>query len=150
MDEAITENAVGIEVANIVIDADAAGVGDEAGDNDITSQGVAYSCMAENCDFKTPICSQEDVACQLLVMHTNLKHKNKEDAGRSKLGHKIWLPEELSLDPAEDNGEHFTFWLQKFKAYLIECNIVAAEEKFMKLKSRLSYSVYQHILDSED
>lgn len=108
MDEAIAENAVGIEDANIVINADAAGVGDEAGGNDIAPQGLAYSCMAENCDFKTPICFQEDVACQLLVMHTNLKHKNKEEAGRSKLGHKIWLPEELSLIPAEDYGEHFT------------------------------------------
>ena len=35
MDEAIAENAAGIEDANIVINADAAGVGDEAGDNDI-------------------------------------------------------------------------------------------------------------------
>ena len=67
MYEAIAENAVGLEDANIIFNADAAGIGDGAGDNDITPQGVVYSCMDENCDFKMPICSQEDIACQLLM-----------------------------------------------------------------------------------
>ena len=55
----------------------------------------------------------------------------------------------MSLDPTDDNGEQFTFWLQKFEAYIVECNIVAAEDKFLKLKSRLSYSVYQHVIDGK-
>ena len=89
MEEAIAENAVGLEDANIIFNVDAAGMWDGAGDNDITPQGVVYSCMDQNCDFKTPICSQVDIACWLLMMHTELKHKNKEEAGKLKLGHKI-------------------------------------------------------------
>ena len=81
----------------MVINAEAAGVENEAFGNAIAPQGLAYSCMAEGCDFKKPVCFQEGVACQLLVMHTNLFHKNREDVGRSKLGHKIWLPKEMSL-----------------------------------------------------
>ena len=58
MDEAIAENAAGMENANMVINAEAAGVENEAGGNDIAPRGLAYSCMAENCEFKTPVCSR--------------------------------------------------------------------------------------------
>ena len=92
MEQAIEENAIGLEDENIIVNADAAESEDEsrmareeAGNNDIIPQGVVYSCMDENCNVKTSNCSQEEIACQLLMMHMDLKHKIKEEAGKSKV-----------------------------------------------------------------
>ena len=156
--QAISKNANGheennsdtdVEVAEIWIenqfgDINPAEDKDNGGDNN-NPRKVALSCVDKDCNYQTPSCDTEEVACRMLMMHAEFKHKPQEDSGKTQGTHKIWLPEQLDLDQAEDNGEAFQFWLVHFESYLCECNITKIEEKFTKLKSPLAYSVFQHV-----
>ena len=81
----------------------------------------------------------------MLMFHT----KSKKE-GKLRNANKIWIPEPLDLDPSEDNGKEFLFWLVRFHAYLHECGIDKATEKYSKLKLRLCFKIFQHISDSQD
>ena len=82
----------------------------DGGDNDINDpRKVTLNCVVEDCNFQTSKCDTEEVACQLLIMHADLKHKTQQESGKIRGSNKIWLPETLDLDPADDNGEVYQF-----------------------------------------
>ena len=98
----------------------------------------------------TTECVTEEVACKILTLHIDVLHKEQQKTEKFRNAKKIWISEHLDLDPSEDNGEEFLFWLARFHAYLSECGIDKTVEKYSKLKSRLSFKIFQHISDSQD
>ena len=84
------------------------------------------------------------------MLHTDIEHKEQQKSEKFRSSNKIWLPESLDLDASEDNGEEYLFWLARFNSYLVECGIVKTDEKYSKLKSRLSFKIFQHISDAQD
>ena len=91
---------------------------------------VVFGCVTENCGFVTTDCNTEEVAYKLLALHVDVSHKEQQKNEKLRNANKIWIPEPLDLDPSEDNGEEFLFWLARFRAYLHECGIDKATEKY--------------------
>ena len=123
---------------------------DDSDNDNSDDTKVTLKCAVENCDFITSKCVSEEVACQLLMLHTDIEHKEQQKSEKFRSSNKIWVPESLDLDPSEDNGEEYLFWLARFNSYLSECGIVKTDEKYSKSKSRLSFKKFQHISDAQD
>ena len=123
---------------------------DDGGNDNSDVTKVTLKCVVENCDFITSKCVLEEVSCQPLMLHTDIEHKKQQKSEKFKSSNKIWVPESLDLNPSEDNGEEYLFWLARFNSYLSECCIVKTDEKYSKLKSRLSFKIFQHISDAQD
>jgi len=123
---------------------------DDSGNDNSDVIMVTLKCVVENCGFITSMCASEELACRLLILHTDKEHKEQQKNEIFRSANKIWLPECLDLDPSEDNGEEFLFWLARFNSYLLECGIVKTDEKYYKLRSRLSFKNFQHICDAQD
>ena len=85
------------------------------------SNGISFPCLDDNCQFKTPICegwAREKVAWQILKDHYENNHKTPGDEKEIKGSdndYRMWLPERLELDPNDDNGEAYQFWLARFQ-----------------------------------
>ena len=135
-----------MEEANIEINNEAAGLENVV----MAPQELSSACMLLGANLGHRFAIRRMLLVNFykctLICFTKIEEMRK----KTKLGHKIWLPEEMNLAPSDDNGEQYSFWFVKFEAYLKECNIVADEDKFSKLKSRLSYSVFQHVVDTQE
>ena len=148
-----TELAVGIEEAVTTIQfEDNISVMDldDNGNDNSDDEKVAFKCFVQNCGFVTTDCVSEKVACQLLTKHIDIKHKEQQKTERFRNANKIWIPEPLDFDPSEDNGEEFLFWLARFHVYLSDCGIDKSDEMYSKLRSRLSFKIFQHISDLQN
>ena len=109
-----------------------------------------FDCLVPDCDYVTLGCDLENVASDLLALHINVMHKEQPRGEKNKHINKILVPEALDLDPSEDNDEEFGFWLTRFMVYLSECGVDQPAEMYQKLKSRLSFKVFQYICDALD
>ena len=111
---------------------------------------IVFGCIAKGCDFSTAKYDSELMAYKLLTLHVGVLHKRQQYNEKLNVENKIWAPELLSLDPSEDCEEEFSFWLNHFYIYLQECSIDKETEMYSKLKSRLSFKIYQCVCDSQD
>ena len=91
---------------------------------------IVFECSAKDCGFMTAECDTEMVAYKLLALHVDVSHKKQQKNEKLRNANKIWIPEPLDLDPSEDNGEEFLFWLARFHAYLHKCGIDKVVEKY--------------------
>ena len=105
--------ATAIQPEHIVPVVDIVDGGDNNSDD---SRKVTLKCVVESCEFITSKCHSEEVACQLLMLHTDIEHKAQQKSEKFRGSNKIWLPETLDLGPSDDNGEAYLFWLARFNS----------------------------------
>ena len=106
---------------------------------------ITFDCLVPNCEFVTPGCDLETVASDLLTLHINVAHKEQQRSDKNKHANKIFVPEALDMDPSDDCDEEFGFWLTRFMEYLSECGVDQPAEMYQKLKSRLSFKIFQYV-----
>ena len=109
---------------------------------------IDLACLVEGCDYVTQMCQEEATALILLKMHMPVVHSQDFGDRKQKSSHKWWLPEVLEFNLSENNGEAYLFWKSRFDSYLQECGIENIDAKYSKLKSRISFKIFQHVMDS--
>ena len=106
---------------------------------EVQDRSIQFTCVDPTCELVTQKCQNAEWAHSILNMHMEYMHPLpvKEDKGRHS--NKIVIPEQLDLDPSEDNYEEYQVWAQRFTSYLGECGADKSEEKLQKLIGRLSF-----------
>ena len=119
------------------------GLGAEARTFDIN-----IACLVDGCNYVTQMCQEEATALILLKMHMTVVHAQDLGDKPQKASHKLWIPEILDLNPSEGDGEAYLFWKSRFDSYIQECGIEDCDAKYLKLKSRISFKIFQHGMDA--